>query len=244
MLSQSAIAEHLDMSQQAVSQLMDQLSIDWRNAELEDIRIAYIRRLRKQAAGRAASGDLDLAGERAGLARAQRDRIEMQNAVTRGELAPVVLISDACTIAITAMSPEEKLEFIEQAASAMAAGCPVPMAAAAWLGAALRAYLSRECLDITRSLGLRPRRGGAFETPHALVRYRERDTLIRFIADLVPGKNKGTACLKVIFGEARLDDPQVAEAVAKLRSEFASELPSSAKTYSRILKGEAVHYRR
>jgi phage terminase Nu1 subunit (DNA packaging protein) len=58
---------------------------------LNEIRVAYIRRLREQAAGRAAVGDLDLAGERAALAKAQRERIEMQNAVTRGELAPVVL---------------------------------------------------------------------------------------------------------------------------------------------------------
>jgi phage terminase Nu1 subunit (DNA packaging protein) len=53
--------------------------------------LAYCSQLREQAAGRA-SGDLVLASERAALARAQRERIEMQNAVTRGELAPVVAI--------------------------------------------------------------------------------------------------------------------------------------------------------
>lgn len=35
-----------------------------------------------------------MAAERAGLAKAQRERIEMQNAVTRRELAPVVLIEE------------------------------------------------------------------------------------------------------------------------------------------------------
>lgn len=96
-LTQQKIANHLDLSQQAASQLLAELGIDWKASTLDEIRVAYIRRLREQAAGRAAAGDLDLAGERAALARAQRERIEMQNAVTRGELAPVVLIEEVLT---------------------------------------------------------------------------------------------------------------------------------------------------
>lgn len=97
LLTQQEIADHIDMSQAAVSVLMGELGIDWKTASIDEIRTAYIRRLREQAAGRAAAGDLDLAGERAALARAQRERIEMQNAVTRGELAPVVLIEEVLT---------------------------------------------------------------------------------------------------------------------------------------------------
>lgn len=97
MLTQKKISEHLDLSQQAVSELMAGLGIDSKTASLDEIRVAYIRRLREQAAGRAAAGDLDLAGERAALAKAQRERIEMQNSVTRGELAPVVLIEEVLT---------------------------------------------------------------------------------------------------------------------------------------------------
>ena len=97
MLTQQGIARYLDLSQAAVSALMAELGIDWKAASLNEIRVAYIRRLREQAAGRAAVGDLDLAGERAALAKAQRERIEMQNAVTRGELAPVVLIEEVLT---------------------------------------------------------------------------------------------------------------------------------------------------
>ena len=82
------------MSQQAASQWLERLGIDWKTAFLDEIREAYITELREQAAGRAASGDLDLATERAGLAKAQREKIEMQNAVTRRELAPVVLIEE------------------------------------------------------------------------------------------------------------------------------------------------------
>lgn len=93
-MNQQDIADHLDLSQGAVSQWMDRLGIDYRTASLDEIRIAYIRELREQAAGRAAAGDLDLATERAGLAKAQREKIEMQNAVTRRELAPVALIEE------------------------------------------------------------------------------------------------------------------------------------------------------
>lgn len=93
-MNQQDIADHLDLSQGAVSQWMDRLGIDYRNAPLDDIRVAYIRELREQAAGRLTAGDLDLAEERAKLARAQREKIEMQNAVMRRELAPVVLIEE------------------------------------------------------------------------------------------------------------------------------------------------------
>ncbi len=49
----------------------------------------YCRHLREIAAGRATNGDLDLATERARLAKEQADKVAMHNAVTRGELAPV-----------------------------------------------------------------------------------------------------------------------------------------------------------
>lgn len=57
----------------------------------------YCARLREQAAGRAASGDLDLAGERARLAKEQADKIAMQNAEKRAELGPVSLIEQVLT---------------------------------------------------------------------------------------------------------------------------------------------------
>ena len=93
MLTQQDIGEHLDLDQSSVSRWCNELCIDWKTTSLDEIRIFYIRNLREQAAGRATIGDLDLATERAGLAKAQRERIEMQNAVTRKELAPVALIT-------------------------------------------------------------------------------------------------------------------------------------------------------
>lgn len=57
--------------------------------------LAYCKRLREQAAGRYSASDLDLTEERARLARAQSERIEMENAVKRGELAPIDTLRDA-----------------------------------------------------------------------------------------------------------------------------------------------------
>ena len=56
--------------------------------------LAYCKRLREMAAGRYSAGDLDLTEERARLARAQSERIEMENAVKRGELAPIDTLRD------------------------------------------------------------------------------------------------------------------------------------------------------
>lgn len=57
----------------------------------------YISALREVAAGRIASGDLVLATERARLAKEQADRIALQNAVTRREYAPTVIIEEVLT---------------------------------------------------------------------------------------------------------------------------------------------------
>lgn len=89
MISQQEIAIHLGISQQGVSQMCAALAINWQTASLDDIRLKYIAHLREVAAGRKAEGGINLATERAALARAQRLRIEMDIAQRRGELAPV-----------------------------------------------------------------------------------------------------------------------------------------------------------
>jgi terminase small subunit / prophage DNA-packing protein len=94
---QAEIAEHLDMSDRSVREFLDESGVDQKLSTLSEIRVAYIRRQREVAAGRATSGGIDLATERAALARAQREKIEMANAVTRGELAPVILIEEVLT---------------------------------------------------------------------------------------------------------------------------------------------------
>ena len=94
--TQAEIASHLDLSDRAVREFQAASGLDHRQATLSENRITYIRRQREIAAGRATSEDgLDLATERAHLARAQREKVDMQNAVTRGELAPKSLLTEA-----------------------------------------------------------------------------------------------------------------------------------------------------
>lgn len=85
---QVEVAAHLDISDRSVREWEGKLGLP-SDYTLTDFRVAYIRRLREEAAGRASAGDLDLAGERARLAKEQADKIAMQNAQQRGELAPV-----------------------------------------------------------------------------------------------------------------------------------------------------------
>lgn len=92
-MTQTEFGTLVGVSQQAISSLVGRGVIDLEVSGGAAL-LAYCSHLRETAAGRAAGGDLDLAEERAKLAKAQRERIEMANAVTRGELAPVVLIEE------------------------------------------------------------------------------------------------------------------------------------------------------
>jgi phage terminase Nu1 subunit (DNA packaging protein) len=87
-MTQTAFGELVGISQQAVSDLLRRDVLAAGDPAATWLQ-RYCAHLREQAAGRAAAGELDLATERAALAREQRDRIAMQNAVTRRELAPV-----------------------------------------------------------------------------------------------------------------------------------------------------------
>lgn len=93
-MSQNEFGQLVGISQQAVSDLIRREVLAPRQPASYWLH-AYCSHLREQAAGRAAAGDLDLAAERAALARAQRERIEMQNAETRRESAPVALLEMA-----------------------------------------------------------------------------------------------------------------------------------------------------
>lgn len=93
MVSQRVVADHLDLSSTAVHNLVRRGVIPRGEGraglDLDACRVAYLRHLREQAAGRmGASEDLDLAAERARLAAAQADAQEMKNSLTRGNLLP------------------------------------------------------------------------------------------------------------------------------------------------------------
>ena len=92
-MTQAAFGALVGVSQQAIGNLVGRGVLD-KDMDGHQMLQVYCSHLREQAAGRAANEGLDLATERAGLAKAQREKIEMQNAVTRNELAPVALIEE------------------------------------------------------------------------------------------------------------------------------------------------------
>jgi phage terminase Nu1 subunit (DNA packaging protein) len=85
-------ARHIDIGQRRFFELLDDGAIIRKGKEgytLEEVRTAYIRHLRNVASGRAGDSDIDLAGERALLARQQTESIALKNAVARGEYAAI-----------------------------------------------------------------------------------------------------------------------------------------------------------
>lgn len=94
MLKQQQIAEHLDMSQQAVSNMLDRLGLDWRKETLDGIRGAYLRHLRAVAAGHQSDGD-DLTMERVLTERVGRELKGLQVAEKRSTLVNVSQLDQA-----------------------------------------------------------------------------------------------------------------------------------------------------
>jgi len=94
-IQQAHLAQMLGLSEARVSQLMSEGFLPSGGTGLEWLH-AYCGRLREQAAGRLGSdvGGLDLAQERAALAREQRLGIEIKNAVLRGQYADVSLLAE------------------------------------------------------------------------------------------------------------------------------------------------------
>ena len=83
------VATHLDLSLARVSQLKSAgILPDAKRGkhDLDTVRVAYIRHLRENAAGRAAAyGTLDLTAERARLAHAQAAKAERENKIAEGD---------------------------------------------------------------------------------------------------------------------------------------------------------------
>lgn len=98
--TQAQFGELVGISQPAVSELTSR-GVLGAGMSCRAMLLAYCAHQREIAAGRATSeGGLDLATERARLAREQADKFALQNAQTRRELAPVVLMEE--TLARTA----------------------------------------------------------------------------------------------------------------------------------------------
>lgn len=93
--TQAEIAAHLDISDRRLRELLTEFGLDHKQVPLAEIRIRYLRKLREEAAGRAAADStVDLPTERGLLARAQREGQEIKNAVARGTYAPIDVLTD------------------------------------------------------------------------------------------------------------------------------------------------------
>jgi phage terminase Nu1 subunit (DNA packaging protein) len=103
--TQADLAAHLDLSDRSIRELEAKLPLpaDYPRAAF---RVAYIKHLREVAAGRSGSSpdSLDLAAERAALAKAQREGIEIKNAVLRGEYASIKLLAQVLAAASQAVA--------------------------------------------------------------------------------------------------------------------------------------------
>lgn len=89
-LTQAEIAEHLGINQQRVSQIFQKLGIDWRQMTLDEVRLAYLGRLRDVAAGQASiDGEYDLNKERAMTERVDRELKQLQLAEKKKQLVNV-----------------------------------------------------------------------------------------------------------------------------------------------------------
>lgn len=90
MTTQTEIAEHLGISQQAVSKTLSKMQIAWKDMTLDEIRLAYIGRLREVAAGHASiDGELDLNRERALTEQVDRELKLYQLAEKKKELVNI-----------------------------------------------------------------------------------------------------------------------------------------------------------
>lgn len=92
-MTQAQFGDLVGISQQAVSDLVRR-GVLADGATGDEWLLAYCDHLREVAAGRGGDAAKELSAERARLAREQADKIAMQNAVTRGELAPAYLLEE------------------------------------------------------------------------------------------------------------------------------------------------------
>lgn len=101
--TQDEFGRLVGISQSAVSDLKRRGVIAEGQTLGEWLRL-YCSHLEKIGNDRAASGDLELATERAKLAKAQRERIDMQNAVTLSEFGPIAELEKGLSHCMAAVS--------------------------------------------------------------------------------------------------------------------------------------------
>lgn len=142
----------------------------------------------------------------------------------------------------------EPLEAVRLTAACLEGGQVVPPLAASIMARALRQYLDGQ-YDITRSLGLRPRRGGTHETPVRLEQATHRNEAIRAIYEAMPatsktGRAEQTAQLLRCPPDPTVTEGEVLGYVMRLHEEFGGTLPKSMRQVLRVVDGDTVENRK
>ncbi|WP_240636167.1 hypothetical protein [Caldimonas tepidiphila] len=118
-VTQKEFADLVGISQQKVSELLAD-GILPREGTADQWLHAYCTRLREQAAGRLGEVEgVDLAYERALLAREQREGQRLKNAIARGEYAPIGLLADVLGAASAGV-----VDRFDQLEGALRKACP------------------------------------------------------------------------------------------------------------------------
>lgn len=119
-VAQAEFAQIIGVSEARVSQLVSEGWIT-RGETAHEWLLSYCERLRDVAAGRASadSGGLDLVQERARLARAQTEGVEIKNAAMRGEYARIVLLAE-----VLASASQSVVERFDQLPGMLKKACP------------------------------------------------------------------------------------------------------------------------
>lgn len=94
-ITQQTIADHLDLDQSSVSRFLQQVDRDWRGMSLDEIRIAYVRKLRAAAAAHRTEDGLDLVRERVMTERVDRELKQFTLAEKKGQLINVEQLEPA-----------------------------------------------------------------------------------------------------------------------------------------------------
>ncbi|MCS4508902.1 hypothetical protein [Xylophilus ampelinus] len=122
-IQQAEFAELVGISPAKVSQLVAD-GVIVRGQTAHAWILDYCERLREVAAGRASgeAGGLDLVQERAALARAQREGVDIKNAIARGQYAPIELLT-----AVLATASQSIADRFEALPGALHKVCPLPV---------------------------------------------------------------------------------------------------------------------
>jgi hypothetical protein len=146
-------------------------------------------------------------------------------------------------------APVEPLQALRSALSAIEAGEPLPGPVARVFAGALRQYLSGAETDLTKGLGLRPRKGGAAELPTRLERSRARNAAICRAFALLPGLDGHRAeHLASLTASpptsAVITEAELSACIEQLHQQYGGDLPTSGRQILRIVRGQTVDARR